>query len=467
MSVDYERRGRVAVITVDRAEVRNAIDRATARALGDAWRTFRDDTKVDVGVLYGAGGHFSAGADLNTFDLVDDSAGFLGFTRLEVGKPTIAAVEGYCVAGGLEMALWCDLRIAARTATFGCLERRFGVPLVDGGTVRLPRVVGLGVAMEMILTGREVTADEAYVLGLVNAIVGEGGALAKAVELGESIAAHPQETVRSDRASVLGGLGLAIPDALDLERRLGAGVMDVAAAGADRFAAGSGRSGTAVPEVMATERAATQEDQTEITEPQHEQPQGDPRLTTPASGHGRPVVVVASATEEPWRDTVEGRLHELGYVTYSVTATRELEVDLDVIGRAVSSLLASPAVLGDHVGLVALGAGAGPAMHFSTMDGRISAVVEFSGHSPATSPSFRLTSAAYLGHHGSADEGAGQISPFRLEAHLRDLGMDATFHSYRGAGADFFVDDSSGHNPTFTDLAWQRTKLFLDRAIGG
>src|SRR5690606_12898582 len=122
------------------------------------------------------------------FDLVDDTTGYLGFTRLDVSKPTIAAVEGYCVAGGLEMALWCDLRVAATSAIFGCLERRFGVPLVDGGTVRLPRVVGLGVAMEMILTGREVTADEAYVIGLVNAIVAEGSALDKAVELAESIA---------------------------------------------------------------------------------------------------------------------------------------------------------------------------------------------------------------------------------------------------------------------------------------
>lgn len=466
MSVDYERRGRVAVITIGRAEVRNAIDRATARALGDAWRTFRDDTKVDVGVLFGAGGHFSAGADLNTFDLVDDSAGYLGFTRLEVGKPTIAAVEGYCVAGGLEMALWCDLRVAGTTATFGCLERRFGVPLVDGGTVRLPHIVGLGVAMEMILTGREVTADEAYVIGLVNTIVPEGGALAKAVELGEAISAHPQETVRSDRASVLGGLGLALPDALELERRVGAGVMDVAAAGADRFAAGVGRSGAAVPAVMAAERAAPSEEQPLTPEETEEGSHGDPRLTTPASGHGRPVVVVVSDSEEPWRVAVEGRLHELGYATFSVTATGELEADLDLIGRAVSTLLGSPSVLGDRVGLVALGAGAAPAMHFSTMDGSISALVEFSGHNPATSPSFRLASAAYLGHHGSADEGVGRISPFRLETHLRDLGMDATFHSYRGAAADFFVTDAPGHNPAFTDVAWQRTKLFLDRALG-
>lgn len=465
MSVDYERRGRVAVITIDRAEVRNAIDRATARALGDAWRTFRDDTKVDVGVLFGAGGHFSAGADLTTFDLVDDSAGYLGFTRLEVGKPTIAAVEGFCVAGGLEMALWCDLRVAATTATFGCLERRFGVPLVDGGTVRLPRIVGLGVAMEMILTGREVTADEAYVIGLVNVIVGEGAALAKAIELGESIATHPQETVRSDRASVLGALGLPTSEALELERRIGAGVMDVAAAGADRFAAGVGRSGTAVPTVMAAEHEPMAPAPGETEGPAEQKVAADSRLTTPAMGHGPPVVVVASDSEEPWRAAVESRLHELGYVTYSVRATGVLEADLELLGQAVTALQGSPAVLGHRVGLVALGAGAPSAMHFSTMDSRIGALVEFSGRSPATAPSFRLASAAYLGHHGSADEGPGQISPFRMEAHLRDLGVDATFHSYRGADADFFVDDAPGHNPAFTDVAWQRTKLFLERAM--
>jgi enoyl-CoA hydratase len=462
MSVDYERRGRVAVITIERAEARNAIDRATASALGDAWRTFEGDNRVDVGILYGAGGHFSAGADLKAFDLVDDPSGYLGFTRLHVSKPTIAAVEGYCVAGGLEMALWCDLRVAATTAVFGCLERRFGVPLVDGGTVRLPDVVGIGVAFEMILTGREVTADEAYVLGLVNAVVGEGAALDRAVEMAEEIAGHPQETVRSDRASVYGGRGLPIPEALALERRLGSAVMHVAAAGADRFAAGAGRSGTAVPDVFSTapparEQAAEGEASIEQT--------GDPQLRPPPSGHGRPVVVVVSAEEAGWRGAVEGPLHQLGYTTYSVETSGVLEADLGVLGRAVSAVLSSPAVLGDRVGVVALGAGAVAALHYSTMDGRVAAVVEFSGRSPETPPSFRLANGAYLGHHGSADENQGAISPFRMESELRDLGLDATFHSYRGAEADFFVPGSNSHNETFTDVVWQRTKLFLSRAI--
>jgi enoyl-CoA hydratase len=251
-------------------------------------------------MLYGAGGHFSAGADLKAFDLVDDRAGYLGFTRMHVSKPTIAAIEGYCVAGGLEMALWCDLRLAANTAVFGCLERRFGVPLVDGGTVRLPRVVGVGVAMEMILTGREVTADEAYVVGLVNGIVPEGTSLAKAVELAESIAMHPQQTVRSDRAALLGGLGLGHTEALELERRLGAAVMDVAAAGADRFAAGAGRSGF----LRSFRRCSPPPDsQTQ------EGSAAGPILVSPRPppGHGRPVIVVASDEEEGWRADVERR----------------------------------------------------------------------------------------------------------------------------------------------------------------
>ena len=160
MTVEYERRGPVAVVAVDRPDRRNAIDDATAEALGDAWDRFEDDDAL-VGVLTGSEGTFSAGADLEAMDLEDRPEGWLGFTRRRLEKPTIAAVEGYCVAGGLEMALWCDLRVASESAMFGCFERRFGVPLVDGGTQRLPRVVGLGRALELILTGRELGAEEA------------------------------------------------------------------------------------------------------------------------------------------------------------------------------------------------------------------------------------------------------------------------------------------------------------------
>ena len=188
----------------------------------------------------GREGHFSAGADLKDFDLVDDPAGYLGFTRTEVGKPTIAAVEGYCVAGGLEMALWCDLRVAGESARFGCFERRFGVPLVDGGTQRLPLIIGRGRALDLILTGREVETSEALTMGLISRVVPDGEALAAAVLLAGEIAAHPQTTLRSDRAAVLAGVELQ----LEQEWRLGNEAL--AASGAEsieKFRSGQGRHG--------------------------------------------------------------------------------------------------------------------------------------------------------------------------------------------------------------------------------
>ncbi len=246
MAVTYRLQGAVALITIERPERRNAVDGATAAALGDAWRRFAADPQAAVGVLAGAGGHFSAGADLKAFDLADDPGGFLGFSRLAVAKPTIAAVRGYCVAGGLEMALWCDLRVAADDAVFGCFERRWGVPLVDGGTQRLPRIVGLGRALDMILTGRPVDAGEALAMGLANRVVPAGEEVAAALELAATIASFPQATVRSDRAAVYEGLGVPPAAGLAVERRVGTGVLATAAEGAARFAAGSGRHGQGV-----------------------------------------------------------------------------------------------------------------------------------------------------------------------------------------------------------------------------
>lgn len=251
MTVTYELRDHVAIITVDRPGRRNAVDRSTARALGRAWDRFEADDGAYVGILYGEGGHFSSGADLKAFDLVDEDDGYLGFTRRQVEKPTIAAIEGYCVAGGLEMALWCDLRVAAADAVFGCFERRFGVPLVDGGTQRLPRLVGHGLAMELILTGRRVAAEEAHAIGLVNLVTDPDGALDAALEWGGLIARHPQPTLRSDRRAVLEGSGLPLAEGLEVERRLGAEVMHHARAGADHFATGEGRSGAAVRALVA------------------------------------------------------------------------------------------------------------------------------------------------------------------------------------------------------------------------
>ncbi len=233
----------MAVLTIGRPARRNAIDRATAAALADAWRRFEADDEALVGVLTGAGGTFCAGADLQAFDLEETDGGWLGFTRTMVSKPTIAAVAGHCVAGGLELALWCDLRVAGEDAVFGCFERRFGVPLADGGTQRLPRVVGLSRALDMILTGRPVPADEAYRIGLVDRLVPPDTELAAALDLAAAVAAFPQETVRSDRAAVYEGLGLPLAEGLAAEARHARTVVDVATAGAARFAAGEGRSG--------------------------------------------------------------------------------------------------------------------------------------------------------------------------------------------------------------------------------
>jgi enoyl-CoA hydratase len=243
MTIRYERDDGVAVITIDRQPVRNAIDRAAAAGLAEAWQRFEEDEAAAVGILCGAGGHFSAGADLTAFDLVDDGDGFLGFTRRRVSKPTIAAVAGYCVAGGLEMALWCDLRVAGAGAVFGCFERRWGVPLVDGGTQRLPRIIGLARALDLVLTGRPVTAEEAERIGLVNRVVGEGEELNAARRLASQIAAFPQQTVRSDRLAMLDGIGRSLDEGLEIERLHGLTVLDVAAAGARRFADGEGRAG--------------------------------------------------------------------------------------------------------------------------------------------------------------------------------------------------------------------------------
>jgi enoyl-CoA hydratase len=234
--VRYERRGAAAVVTIDRPERRNVVDGETAAALLAAYERFAADAGARVMVLTGAGEQaFCAGADLKALDTLDPDApaGPMGFTRLVPAKPAIASIRGWCVAGGLELALWCDLRIASETARFGCLERRWGVPLIDGGTQRLPRVIGLGRALDLVITGRELDAAEALSIGLVNEIVADPPA--RALQLAEAIAAHPQETMLSDREATHAALGLPIADGLALEARLGRGRVTGALEGARRF----------------------------------------------------------------------------------------------------------------------------------------------------------------------------------------------------------------------------------------
>jgi enoyl-CoA hydratase len=243
--VRYERRGAAALLTIDRPERRNAVDAATARGLRQGLEDFEADQEARVLVLTGAGGEaFCAGADLKALDLdVDCPAGPLGISHLTPSKPAIAAIDGWCLAGGLELALWCDQRIATPGSDIGCFERRWGVPLIDGGTQRLPSVVGMGRALEMILLGRAVEAEEARQIGLVNELAEPGRHLERALELAERIAAFPQETMLSDRRAALEGAGLPLAEGLELERRLGREVLAVAARGAARYAAGEGRHG--------------------------------------------------------------------------------------------------------------------------------------------------------------------------------------------------------------------------------
>ena len=231
----------VRVIRIDQPQVRNAINSETAQRLHDAFVAFDYDDTARVAVLTGDESAFCAGANLRDLPRLRDS-GPLGPTRLALSKPVVAAIEGWCVAGGLELAAWCDLRVAGQGARFGCLERRFGVPLVDGGTYRLPRIVGLGRALDLILTGREVGAEEAERIGLVDRLVPTGAALDAAVELAEQIAAFPWRCVVSDRRAVYDGLGLGTADALANEERLGREVIL-----AEGFADGVARFGTPTP----------------------------------------------------------------------------------------------------------------------------------------------------------------------------------------------------------------------------
>lgn len=226
----------VVVIRIDQPAVRNAINTDTAARLHDAFVAFEEDSSARVAVLTGDAAAFCAGANLRDLPRLRDS-GPLGPTRLQLSKPVIAAIEGWCVAGGVELAAWCDLRVAGRSARIGCLERRWGVPLIDGGTYRLPQIVGLGRALDLILTGREIGTEEAERMGFLTRVVPDGDALSTAVALAGEIASFPWRGVVNDRKSVYAGLGCSIEDALRIEEGLGKDTIfaDGFAAGVDRF----------------------------------------------------------------------------------------------------------------------------------------------------------------------------------------------------------------------------------------
>ena len=252
MSISVERRGRITLVSIDRAHARNAVDGPTAQALADAFREFDADPDADVAVFYGQHGTFCAGADLkavatggNVNRMAPDGDGPMGPSRMLLSKPVIGAVAGHAVAGGLELALWCDLRVVEESAVMGVFCRRWGVPLIDGGTIRLPRLIGHSRALDLILTGRPVAADEALQMGLANRVVPEGASLDAALELAEQIAAFPQLCMRSDRLSSYEQWGMDLEDALMNEFERGLEVLESGetVAGATRFAEGAGRHG--------------------------------------------------------------------------------------------------------------------------------------------------------------------------------------------------------------------------------
>lgn len=252
-SVLFETDGPVCVVTINRPQKRNAVDGITAAALRDAFRRFEADDALRVAILTGAGGSFCAGADLSAvedparrheLDPEGGGTGPMGPSRMALSKPLIAAVEGWAVAGGLELALLADMRVASETATFGVFCRRWGVPLIDGGTVRLPRVVGMGRALDMILTGRAVDAQEALQIGLANRLVPAGQGLAEARAIAHALAAFPQQCMLADRASAYAQWDLPLPEALRQEGRQGVPIVAAeGAAGARRFVSGAGRHG--------------------------------------------------------------------------------------------------------------------------------------------------------------------------------------------------------------------------------
>jgi len=251
-TVSYEADGPVAIVTIERPAARNAVNRVTAQALAAAFRRFDSDAALAVAILTGRGGAFCAGFDLKEVAAgrrghrVESGDGPMGPTRLNLSKPVIAAIEGPAVAGGLELALWCDLRVAARDAVFGVYCRRFGVPLMDLGTIRLPRLIGHSRAMDLILTGRGISGEEAERIGLANRVVPPGEALPAAKELADQLARLPQAALRSDRLSAIEQWGLGWDQAVLNEFRLGIATVESGEteAGARRFAAGAGRHGT-------------------------------------------------------------------------------------------------------------------------------------------------------------------------------------------------------------------------------
>jgi enoyl-CoA hydratase len=251
-NIQFETSEPIAHVTIDRPERTNAVDYATGREIVDAFRQVDADDALAVGILSGTGGDFCAGADLKEIaegvDMRERTDSLMGFSHADVRTPIVAAIEGYCVAGGMEVALWCDLRVAATDATFGAFNRRFGVPFVDGGTQRLPRMIGYSRALDLMVTGRAIDGETAEAWGLVNRLAEPGGAVDRAIELADRIAGFPQQPIKSDLEAIYAGMGLPLERGLEVEAWTGLRSMPTAESGASRFADGEGRHGAGIVE---------------------------------------------------------------------------------------------------------------------------------------------------------------------------------------------------------------------------
>lgn len=249
-NVQYEVSGPIGHVTIDRPERTNAVSYDTGQEIVDALRRVDENDDLAIGILSGSEGNFCAGADLKEIaagvDMREREYSLMGFSHADIQKPTIAAIEGYCVAGGMEVALWCDLRVAASDATFGAFNRRFGVPFVDGATQRLPRMIGYSRALDLMLTGRHVDGEKAEEWGLVNRVADPGGALDRAIELADRMAEFPQQTLQTDMQAIYGGMGMTLERGLDFEAWTGLQSMHTAQEGASRFASGEGRHGAGI-----------------------------------------------------------------------------------------------------------------------------------------------------------------------------------------------------------------------------
>jgi dienelactone hydrolase len=383
------------------------------------------------------------------------------------------------------------MRVVGISAVFGCFERRFGVPLVDGGTQRLPRVVGRGIAMEMILTGRAVGAEEAFDIGLVNLVVEDGRALEAALKLSRTMLGFPQATLRSDRRAVIEGSDLPIEQGLAVERRYGNRVLDEARAGAALFAQGAGRSGAPVhhpdgprqPTAWTTSGTpviadgAVEIDVDGIRVPAH--------VALPKAGAGPGILLIHDRWGfDPFIRTVADRLGREGYVSVAVGLTEPVApgnheeadkrvADLDakrvtrVVTEAARMVGALPAV-GGRLGVLGFGMGGGLGMWLATAESSVRACVAYTPTSPwaGLQPDFATTRAAFIGHYGAFDDRASPHTAYQLEIRLRELGVDATFETYRRAGSEFYRSTDPGrHDPLATEQAWARTVTFFNRAL--